>query len=287
MTVEVIELYDDQTYRLTAKTATRIRRFHVKGCEEPEDAASAEGIPSILSKYKSTDMLAKSIECEPDGRDDLHLVTVTYEYSEDEPETSDIGDETWSLDLAGKTINKQVAYNQDGYGATRRDVGKLIGVSSDGSVAGVDVYVPGGTMTISKTLARTSVKQANVVTWERMSGHYNAAPFCGFAIGEVLFVGPRIAKVGKDKVTVEFNFEINPNETASELPEFTDATGTAFTITGGKLGWEYLWCEQARREVDSRPGFAVQGAYVAKVYKEADFATLPLTGSLDLAEEET
>ena len=302
--VIVKELFDENTYSVRGGVKTRTRVFHVSGAWEPEHAAEAPGIPQVGARYfttadgeaytVSTPMKCVSVEAQPDGRDDLHKVTCTYEYKRNSrPSNPSAGDEFWTLDLSGQQINKKNAYvdqKDDSFGSNPPVVGTMIGVSDDGSVAGVDVYVPGGVLSVTAWKSADSVTPAFVRNCMKETGHYNGADWYGFQKGEMLFTGVRIQNKDEALIELEYNFLIQPNETSAELPKPLDAiiTDEAVDIgvrtngVDGKLGWEYMWSIETELKdlVSGRSKIRCKGLYIAQVYKPSTFAALGLSGAL-------
>lgn len=297
MALDVKELFEDQSYAIGANGKERKRIFQVIGADEPEDAATATGIPVRGEAYSGdSTLLATNIEAQADGRDDIHKVTVTYTRPSGgggKPETPDEDDEWWTLDLGGQTVNIQAAYSQTAYGGTAKDVDVLVGVQIDDKnpaqfeIQGVDVYAPAGTLTV--TTWKDPADLATLISNTKTEyGKYNSSTYYGFAAGELLFVGARIVNriqgTEQELAEVEFVFSYSPNKAQADLPTFTDQDGNAFNITSGKKGWQYLWIMPV---VSSNEGstadeivLRTQGAYVADVYKSSTFSGLGLTGSL-------
>lgn len=308
MTTAVKELFGDQQFGKSSTGNSAKRAFHVSGATGPDDAMAATGIPAYGDYYPGSSTLkAAGVSADTDGRDDLYKVVVDYVYSSasggGKPKTPSAGDEWWTLDLSGQTVNIQAAYSQTSYGADAIDVDTLVNVKYDEKkpteldIDGVDVYAPGGTLTITTWRAPDDVTAGSSTSFvqECMAeiGKYNSGTYYGFAAGELLFTGVRIVNrvqgTEEELVELEFAFAISPNKSSAELPTFIgEGEGSGedgvITITGGKKGWQYLWIMPVLAtgigSVENATAIRVRGAYVADVYKSSDFSAFELSGEL-------
>jgi hypothetical protein len=141
-------------------------------------------------------------------------------------------------------------------------------------VAGVDVYVPSKTFTIKLTLnAADFTPEREQNTYFVTIAPVNAAPFMGYAAGEVLFMGSSGGLKQNDPTgDITFKFAASPN-----------LTGMTIGGVGGiaKYGWESV--DIVRETADAESDGAkylvpqVSGVYVHQVYNTSNFALLGLT----------
>jgi S1-C subfamily serine protease len=91
-----------------------------------------------------------------------------------------------------------------------------------------------------------------------------------------------------DPTQVVFRFSYRQNQTVSDLPTFQGMGGVGsggtpselITVTGGKLGHQYLWALQGESSDGSSLQRRVKGVYVSTVYPSGNFALLGLNAGL-------
>lgn len=222
----------------------------------------------------------------------------TAEGSKD-PESTDIGTITLSVDTSGgtqhltqslETITRK-GYVVDGVEQTAPNFYGAINVTHD-AVDGVDIVAPAFKFTVTKIFGTKDpipdtdppealpdeVKLPEFVDLFKLTGKTNQAAFTvtdtisgvslTFEIGEVLFMGARVAEPRADGgVVITYEFSASPNVTDLEI-------GTI--AVGDKKGWQYLWVRYADAE-DSAAKMVVKrpiAAYVERVYEPGDFSKL-------------
>lgn len=157
-------------------------------------------------------------------------------------------------------------------GAAAADFKRLIGVTADGKVEGVDIGVPVATINRRVTLPYLSVDYFKNLIY--LVGRTNADPWWLFSYEEGLFVGAS----GQDKGGggFEVNFEFKYSATKKNIvirPD--DPAGTGITIVE-KKGWHYLWVAY-KPEIDTVANAMVErpvAAYVERVYDTGGFSWL-------------
>ena len=136
------------------------------------------------------------------------------------------------------------------------------------NVRGVDVIAPKGEFSelhcLADAVAGAPAYQRAV---NRLVGHYNAAAFRGYDIGEVLFVGADGEKGDDNLWRVTFKFQVSENR--------SNVTINGVNI-GSVKGGEYLWCLYEEAADDAAHAMIVKptAAYVEKVYEAGDFSVL-------------
>lgn len=153
------------------------------------------------------------------------------------------------------------------------DPGTFIGwngkIKDESEITGVDILVPTLRESYTKNIKLSKLNNAYRRKIAKLTGKINSKTFKGWDRGEVLFLGCSFSAPEKTskKVTVTFNFAIQPNEGA-------EIDGEEFF----KNGWEYAWTI-AGTNIDegmTTPKNKVTGIYCSQVYYYADFGALGL-----------
>ena len=116
-------------------------------------------------------------------------------------------------------------------------------------------------------IAAENVTQAYKAILFALTGRLNAAPFRGFAAGEVLFLGASGSKRGEEDWEITFRFAASPNVSGLSVGNITGII---------KRGWDYLWVryedveDTAAKAIVKRP----VAAYVERVYYDGDYSAL-------------
>lgn len=164
------------------------------------------------------------------------------------------------------------------------DHGLQVGVNADGSVEGVSIVTPKFEFTETHFLSLATVTSSYVTTLRDMTGTVNSEEFRNFEAGTVLFLGASGGiRPEQQDWSISYQFAVSPNRnfTVSELLGDPNIPfGTNFIP---KKGHEYLWLTYEKivdpagdpGKVTTRPS----GAYVSRVYREADFAGLGIGGA--------
>jgi hypothetical protein len=201
---------------------------------------------------------------------------VWYDFARNTPVTNGGTDPTtpdgpeFEFDIGTQQVKFTQAIAQEKYsptgGATAPDFGLAINVTSEG-VDGVEV--PIGTYTFSERheFASTYVTPEYKAKVFRCAGKVNNAAFKGFQAGEVLFLGCKGSKRGKQPWQLEYRFAASENLTGATIGSFTGVS---------KKGHEYMWFSYEDDTDDTAHTLIKKprGAYVATVIKSADFADL-------------
>ena len=158
-------------------------------------------------------------------------------------------------------------YSPDG--ETAPDFKGAIGVISPDNVAGVDIVVP-----VYKWCETHFVDDALLtVAYRRilfdLTGCTNDGRWREFERSEVLFLGARGGKRGAGDWELAFNFAASPNRDDVKVGDIEGIF---------KPGWHYLWVryQTAKDTPSCRAVPRVAGAYVERIYPEADFFRLGL-----------
>jgi hypothetical protein len=178
------------------------------------------------------------------------------------------GESSFSFDTGGGTTHITQSLQTIGShappGEDPPDFKGAIGVNND-SVEGTDITIPVYNFKETHYIPIALVTPAYKAALFYLTGKVNAAPFKGFAPGEVLFMGASGSQRGQEDWEITFSFAASPN-----------ATGlTVGDITGiDKKGWEYLWVRYQDAEDADVLVKQPAAAYVEQVYPYGDFSLL-------------
>jgi len=153
-----------------------------------------------------------------------------------------------------------------------KDPGGAIGwngkTGDDCEITGVDIPTAQlrETYTVQMRVSKLSTSYNKKVA--ALVGKVNSGTFKGWSAGEVMFLGMSYSTPAKKakKVTVTFNFAIQPNESKVKV--------------GGKSvskkGFEYVWAISKTVANNGTPKMQVEGIYVDQVCEYASFSSLGL-----------
>jgi hypothetical protein len=239
---------------------------------------------------------AESYSLEHDA-DDLWKVIVNYEkLGADDPTQSGPLKRVRSFDTTGGTqtvtqgrgpANGESVYGPSGLLAGQNAPSMYGAVNvDDRGVNGVDIVVPQMTWTESYDVPSTYVTNAYVRAVHLLTGTINAAPFRGFARGEVLFLGMTgqqewDAQRGDGPWSLAYKFSATPNRGS---PTFHDTNGggglppepIGEITTYNKFGQDFLWVKYATQD-DQNNNIVIRKplfVYVNKVYPDGDFSKI-------------
>ena len=153
-----------------------------------------------------------------------------------------------------------------------KDPGGAIGwngkTGDDCEITGVDIPTAQlrETYTVQMRVSKLSTSYKKKVA--ALVGKVNSGTFKGWSAGEVMFLGMSYSTPAKKakKVTVTFNFAIQPNESKVKV--------------GGKSvskkGFEYVWAISKTVANNGTPKMQVEGIYVDQVCEYASFSSVGL-----------
>lgn len=269
MAITVTERSDSRTYVHGEKTRRFVRRYNVRGTDDPFTAESYG--PAIGDTY-GANLRCNEKEAGPlviDGTVEAGacLLTCTYVHpDETSHDPVDPADEFEWNTMAQMAHFDRAPYGQVHYPATE-DVGGLVGADGD-NIDGVDVFVPKGTY--METHERTTMPLAyrNIIL--QLGGTVNAIAFRGWAAGEVLFLGAVARKQGHGLWKVNYKFSVELNSVQSiELYD-----GSVETVP--KMGWDYMWMRKIKEVSGGEVKYGVKSVHVAAVYPFGNFNLLSL-----------
>ena len=214
---------------------------------------------------------------EIDTRETNDTFRVNAIYREEEGDVGDSGGDdddetpTESFDCGGGTKHLLYSFGQKKvYGD--KDAGGAIGWNGksgdDCEIAGVDVPTAQLRETYTKPMRVSKLTTAFKRKVAGLVGKVNSGSFKGWNAGEVMFLGMSYSTPAKKakKVTVTFNFAIQPNESGVRI------AGKSVT----KKGFEYVWAISKTVASSGSPKLEVEGIYVDQVCEYASFSGLGL-----------
>ena len=214
---------------------------------------------------------------EIDTRETNDTFRVNAIYREEEVYVGDSGGDdddetpTESFDCGGGTKHLLYSFGQKKvYGD--KDAGGAIGWNGksgdDCEIAGVDVPTAQLRETYTKPMRVSKLTTAFKRKVAALVGKVNSGSFKGWNAGEVMFLGMSYSTPAKKakKVTVTFNFAIQPNESGVRI------AGKSVT----KKGFEYVWAISKTVASSGSPKLEVEGIYVDQVCEYASFSGLGL-----------
>ena len=247
-------------------------QYLVFGVSTEEDALSAV---HDKAPAESKGLPLDSIEIDTRETNDTFRVNAIYR-EEDTTVDDSSGEEddetpTESFDCGGGTKHLLYSFGQRKvYGD--KDAGGAIGWNGksgdDCEIAGVDVPTAQLRETYTKPMKISKLTTAFKRKVAALVGKVNSGSFKGWNAGEVLFLGMSYSTPAKKakKVTVSFNFAIQPNESGVKI--------AGRTVT--KKGFEYVWAISKTVASSGTPKLEVEGIYVDQVCEYASFSGLGL-----------
>ena len=244
---------------------------------DPPDKESAMRAVLAASPESMGETFRSSIRFDGFDEEKNAEISVVYEVDDSGGSFSNADDEdesaTMSFDCGGGT--KHLLYSlaqKKVYGD--KDAGGAIGwngkTGSEMEITGVDIP----TAQLRETYTRTMKISALTTSYKRnvasLVGKVNSGSFKGWSEGEVMFLGMSYSTPAKDaeKVTVTFNFSIQPNESEVKIGEHTVS----------KMGFEYVWAlsKTTADNENHTPEVRIDGLYKDQVCEYASFSVLGL-----------
>ena len=268
----------EQSYEAHSKSIDRQGRY--TGIEigylvfeaEDEDAALQAVLAESPREYGELQL--DSIEIDSRENDTTFRVNAVYK-SEDDVDDSDDEEEdepTVSFDCGGGTkhLNNSLAQRR-AFGV--KDAGGAIGWNGkpgdDCEISGVDVPTAQLRETYTKSMKLSRLTTSYKRSVAALVGKVNAGSFKGWNGGEIMFLGMSYSSPAKkaSRVTVTFNFAIQPNESGVKV---------GGQSVGSKKGFEYIWAISKTSADGSTPKIELERIYIDQVCEYASFSALGL-----------
>lgn len=256
----IIEKYDSRESTVGVENPSVDLLYVVDGTED-DAAVRAIVEATIPAIYAGLVFQSYHISHQGSG-----LWEVSVRYGKKEPKEP--GESSFSFDTGGGTTHitqsLQTVARYAPPGEDPPDFKGAIGANND-SVEGTDITIPVYNFKETHYIPIALVTPAYKAALFYLTGKVNAAPFKGFAPGEVLFMGASGSQRGQEDWEITFSFAASPN-----------ATGlTVGDITGiDKKGWEYLWVRYQDAEDEDVLVKQPAAVYVEQVYPYGDFSLL-------------
>ncbi len=182
-------------------------------------------------------------------------------------------DPTVSFDCSGGTKHITHAISQrKAYPSGADDTGGAIGWNGkpgpEMEITGVDVPTGQLRESYTKIFRMSEITTAKKRAWNSLVGKVNSSSFKGWSPGEVMFLGCSFSGTnkGSSKVSVQFNFSIQENESSAKI------NGVS---CGSKQGFQCIWAmSDTAKGNDDTPVANIKGVYVATVCESGNFGTL-------------
>lgn len=243
--------------------------------EAADEDAALTAVLGVAAK-ELQELPLDSIEIDERCGDQTFKINALYKDEEDTSsgggdDDDDDEDPTISFDCGGGSkhllyslAQKKVFGDKDPGGA----IGWNGKTGDDCEITGVDIPTAQlrETYTVQMRVSKLSTSYKKKVA--ALVGKVNSGSFKGWSAGEVMFLGMSYSTPAKKakRVTVSFNFAIQPNESKVKV--------------GGKSvskkGFEYVWAISKTVANNGTPKMQVEGIYVDQVCEYASFSSLGL-----------
>lgn len=243
--------------------------------EAADEDAALTAVLGVAAK-ELQDLPLDAIEIDERCGDQTFKINALYKDEEDTSsgggdDDDDDDDPTISFDCGGGSKHLLYSLSQKKVFGDK-DPGGAIGwngkTGDDCEITGVDIPTAQlrETYTVQMRVSKLSTSYKKKVA--ALVGKVNSGSFKGWSAGEVMFLGMSYSTPAKKakRVTVSFNFAIQPNESKVKV--------------GGKnvskKGFEYVWAISKTVANNGTPKMQVEGIYVDQVCEYASFSSLGL-----------
>ena len=275
MATTVEQSYAAHTKKINAKgvlTSAEIPYIVFEAADE--DAALAAVLATAPATLGTVPL--NSVEIDSRENDTTYKVNAVYDKEEsDDSDDSDDDDDssTVSFDCGGGTKHLTHSIKQTKYRAEVDPKGAIGWNGKSGSemsITGVDIPTAQLRETYTKIMKLSKITTAYKRKVANLVGKVNMGSFKGWESGEVMFLGMSYSCPAKKstKVTVTFNFAIQPNESGVKVGD----------VTISKKGFEYAWATSKSIVGASGgiPEMKTTGVFVDQVCEYASFSALGL-----------
>jgi len=277
----------EETYDESLSGENMVWVYHVTDAVTAYAASHAAGIPQRGTYFSGTFLRITSINAERWETPTNYKVSVTFTrpypgYSPDVEE----GYEYWRFVLGTEQVNIISSYEQTAYGTNPRNMQQCVNVDAQGIPQGVSILAPQTQLQVTRFFSSDAITSEFIQDVDAEIVHMNNETYYSFPAGSLIFLGAEITNKedNAELIPITFNFGIQKNLTQADLAsKYIDiANGLGIDITGGKLGWNYLWADAKANATEGSANVQIgcQGVYVDRVYRESDFSGLGLSGKL-------
>ena len=193
-------------------------------------------------------------------------VNVSYQYENSSGGFDDDKDEESTYEFEISTATKHVVFSRKTRHRYPSGAKNEAGIN-DGE--GIDCLMPVSRFSETHYFKRSKVTAGYQQKLTRMVGTVNKSKFKGYDAHEVLFVGARGTRTGKEKWQITFSFMVAPNEDDIKIGRFSNIQ---------KNGWDVIWAryKEASDDDNSEIIRIAKAVFVEEVYREKDFSSLGL-----------
>ena len=269
----------EQSYEAHNKSVDRYGRYtgveiqYLAFGAEDEDAALAAVLAEAPKEYGELPL--ESVEIDSRENDSTFRINAIYRRESNSGNSAPDGDgeePTVSFDCGGGMKHLNYSLSQRKAFGTK-DAGSAIGwngkCGDDCEISGVDVPTAQLRETYTRSMRMSQLSTSYKRRVAELVGKVNSSSFKGWNAGEVMFLGMSYSAPsrGAGKVTVTFNFAIQPNESGAKVG------GKGI---GNKKGFEYVWAISKTSASGGVPKVELEGIYVDQVCEYASFSGLGL-----------
>lgn len=281
MTVKVEQLYEAETKAIDARGEFTEVEIHYIVFGVDKEAEALEAIRQKLLENIYDDSMPtygvlplERIEIDERCNETTFKATAIYRRISSSDNYKDTDDDdkdepsTVSFDCGGGTRHVTHSVEQKRVVGTK-DAGGYIGWDGKtDSISGVDVPTAQfrETYTANKKIKDINTRYKRLVG--SLVGTVNYAPFKGWNKGEVMFLGMsyNAPEKGRKKVTVTYNFMIQPNEENAKV---------GGVPVGFVEGFQYIWALHKTTVAENKaPKVEVEAVYVETVCQYGNFSAL-------------
>lgn len=236
-----------------------------------EDAALSAVLAETPRTYGALPL--ESVEIDSRENATTYKVNAIYkkETSSSDDDDDDDPETTVSFDCGGGSKHMTHSLRQTRAFGTK-DAGGAIGWNgksgSEMEITGIDIPTAQLRETYTRVMKLSRISTSFKRNVAALVGKVNSGGFKGWSAGEVMFLGMSYSCPDKrsTKVSVAFNFAIQPNESGARV--------------GGKSvskkGFEYVWALSKTSAENGAPKAEVEAIYVDQVCEYASFGALGL-----------
>lgn len=285
----IYERHITRPWVVDAKTASIAREFVVTGTsDETEVYELALAATTVIFDG----LVRKTIKADPQGGS-IWFVNVDYGTIDPQqavdsqppeepvaPGANDLLGPAFSFDTTGATVHitqsKGTRSKTDAGGTTLGAVGnnytldneRAIGITKD-KIEGCDIHAPQFAWQLE--VQRANCTGQYLLALFALTGKVNySAPFYGFPIGSVLYLGASGRFTQKDRWSITHKFACSPSQ--------TDLRVSSTIVVPLKRGWDYMWVGYEPATLNNQIVNKPVAAYVEYVYDDGDFSTLEIGG---------
>ncbi|MGL5097512.1 MAG: hypothetical protein ACRDD1_18135 [Planctomycetia bacterium] len=182
----------------------------------------------------------------------------------------------WSFTTTGGTTHiTQSLFTRDGYVPVGvidiPDYGGAIGVTREG-IEGCDIVSRNLEFEVTKEIPTQTITMGYLQTLVDLTGTTNEFPFCGFDVGELLFLGATGRNRKGENWSVTYQFRAGKTKLAIKI-----GTGANAIVIDEKRPHDFLWVAYKDTVSGGRKVKIPSSAHAEVVYENRPFSNLGIT----------